>query len=124
MYSIFCRALAVLLAYFLVAPSPAQGLMAATSPQGFRNDTSNPVVIQLTCVVQGVLTQTRPSLVRAGETSPRIDIPARTNKVITVYDARTPNRILFQSAFPGADGVQLYRVKFDMQTGRLKVELQ
>jgi hypothetical protein len=74
----------------LLALLPA-GLRAETLV--FRNDTNAPLVIQGACVVNGRLRHDQPIAMAPGATA-RIVLPG--NKLITVYHAKLPNRILFQ----------------------------
>jgi hypothetical protein len=77
-------------------------------------------VIQAGSVVRGVLRRDPPCALRPGDITPPIMLPG--NKIITIYDARTPNRILFQGVIPAAvedhnygvitDGI---RIRLDMR---------
>jgi hypothetical protein len=71
----------------------------------FRNECKTPVVVQAVSVVGGVLRRDKPYLLNAGDRTPGIMLPG--NKVITVYDSKVPNRILFQGVIP-AGRVDLY----------------
>jgi hypothetical protein len=88
----------------------------------FRNETQMPVVIQAACVVQGTLVRDRPHLLNMGDSSPEIRLPG--NKLITVYDPRTPHRILFQGAIPAAPVNRRYHILPDVPAPRVKIELR
>jgi hypothetical protein len=106
--------LAVLLVCCLPALAPAQGL-------AFRNDCGAPIVVQAVCILPGGVRRDRPYLLKPGEHTPRLLLPG--DKIITVYDARLPNRVLFQGALP-AGGVELrFAVLPHVLPGRVRMEL-
>ncbi len=81
-----------LLAVLLVGCCP---LCARAETLTFRNECDAAVVVQLASVHRGVFCRDRPYLLRPGDaTTPGIVLPG--DKVITVYDAKVPNRVLYQ----------------------------
>jgi hypothetical protein len=85
------------LAVLLIVGSP---LRAPAETLIFSNCCNGAVVVQLASVHRGVFCRDRPYLLRPGDaTTPGIVLPG--DKVITVYDARVPNRVLFQGALTG-----------------------
>jgi hypothetical protein len=79
----------------MAAPPAASGQSLT-----IRNDTTAPLVLQVAAVVRGVLQRGRPALLAPGDTTPAITIPG--NKILTIYDAKAPNRVLFQGVIPGS----------------------
>ncbi len=84
--------LTVLLIGWSAAPASAETLV-------LRNDCNAPIVVQAVSVFRGVFRRDRPYLLRAGDTTPGIVLPG--DKIITVYDAKVPNRVLFQGTVSG-----------------------
>jgi hypothetical protein len=60
----------------------------------FRNDCSAPVVVQAVFVFRGIIRRDKPYLLNPGDTTPAIALPG--DKIITVCEAKAPNRVLFQ----------------------------
>jgi hypothetical protein len=106
--------LAVLLACFWPAEAPAQGLR-------FTNHCTAPVVVQAVCIVPGGVRRDRPYLLKPGEHTPPLLLPG--DKIITVYDARVPNRVLFQGALPAGAGGMHFAVLPHVLPGRVRMEL-
>ncbi len=65
-----------------------------------RNETKASVVVQTTIVVRGVLRRDRPHLVEPNEKAPPIALPG--DKLITIYDPKAPNRVLFEGVVPSS----------------------
>jgi len=97
--------LLALLAVFLVP------VLAQAETVLIRNDCGVPIVIQAGSVVRGVLRRDPPCALKPGDMTPGIMLPG--NKIITIYDARTPNRILFRGVIPAADDDHNYVVISD-----------
>jgi len=86
--------LAVLLLGGSATPASAETLV-------FRNDCKAPVVVQVVSVFRGVFRRDRPYLLHPGDiTKPGVALIG--DKVITIYDAKVPNRILYQGAVPSS----------------------
>jgi hypothetical protein len=112
------RALGVLAVLFVFGTPPR--VRAETLV--FRNDCSVSIIVQLASVHRGVFSRDRPYLLRPGDaTTPGIELPG--DKVITVYDAKVPNRVLFQGALPGSTFDRHFRILPDA-TPRVRVQLQ
>jgi hypothetical protein len=62
-----------------------------------RNDTPMAVVVHASTVCRGVVARARPALLNPKASAP-INLPG--NKVITIYDARFPTRILYRDTLP------------------------
>jgi hypothetical protein len=78
---------------------------AEAGPVYYRNDWNSPVVVQAASVVRGILLRSRPFLLKPGEASPPMILVG--NKVVTVSDAKVPNRILLRDRIP-ASPMKLY----------------
>lgn len=76
----------------------------------FVNETKTPVVVQVTSVVGGSVRRDRPRAVQPGD---RLRLTLPGNKLVNLYDARLPNRILFQGPIPGAMDDQAYSIQLD-----------
>src|SRR5262245_12154594 len=79
--------LAALIVFLTPAVLPAQTIT-------FRNVCRAAVVLETASVVRGVLKRDRPIMLKGGEASPRLALD--TDKLVTIYDARVPNRILYK----------------------------
>jgi hypothetical protein len=77
-----------------------------------RNETPAPLVVQATGVVKGVVVRDRPYLLAAGDLTPPVRIPA--NVMVTVYDARVPNRVLGQTVIHAGRDHQFVAVLPDL----------
>jgi hypothetical protein len=96
---------------FVAANAPAEVLQ-------FRNETTSTVVIQGSCVVRGALVRDRPYLLNAGDKSPDIVLPG--NKIITISEAKVPNRVLFQGVIPAGADDQAFNILPD--GARVRIE--
>jgi hypothetical protein len=105
----------LLVAFAIVLLGP--GLARAQSIQ-FRNETTVPIVVQASCVVRGALVRDRPYLVNANDKSPAITLPG--NKIITVYEAKVPNRALFQGVVAASADNQVFSIQ--SEGTRVKVQ--
>jgi hypothetical protein len=97
-------------------------LPAAAFPETFvfRNECGAPVVVQAVSVFRGRVFRGRPSLLNPTDVSPGVNLPG--DKLITVYDARIPNRILFRGAVPAGAADVFFGVVPDVVPGRVRVE--
>jgi hypothetical protein len=87
------------------------GLARADALQ-FRNDTSAPVIVQGACVAVGNrLVRDRPYLLNPTDQTPAIVLPG--NKIITITEAKVPNRVLFQGVIPAGTEDQVFSIKTD-----------
>jgi hypothetical protein len=86
-----------------------------------RNDASAPVVVQAVSVCRGVYRRDRPYLLRPGDVStPGITLPG--DKIITVYDATIPNRVLFHGSLPACPRNQYFRLLPDGPHPQLRMQ--
>jgi hypothetical protein len=110
-----CLRLTAGLLFLMLAPA-----LANAEALQFRNDTPVPVVVQAACVVNGRLVRDRPYLLSPSDKTPAITLPG--NKVITISEAKVPNRVLFQGVVPAGTEDQLFGVEVDGT--HLKLEKQ
>ena len=73
-----------------------------------RNECPIPLVVQTGSVVRGVLRRDPPVTLKNGDITPGTMLPG--NKIITIYDARNPNRILYRGTIPAAIQDQQYGI--------------
>ena len=85
----------------------------------FRNDIGQPIIIQAACVYRGALRRDRPYLLKPGDSTPAIVMPG--NKVITIYDGRRLNKVIFKGAIPGGATDKSFNVKPE-PAGGVKLE--
>lgn len=102
---------------FVVLAMPA---LASAEALQFQNEAGAPVVVQAACVVRGRLLRDRPYLVQVNDKSPAIVLPG--DKVITIYEAKVPNRVLFQGVIPAGLEDQAFSIKLDAKPPGLKLE--
>ena len=107
--------LAALCVAWSAAPIRAETLV-------FHNDCKSPIVVQVVSVSHGVFRRDRPYLLRHGEaTTPGIALPG--DKVITVSDAKLPNRVLFQGAMPAGSLDRHYSILPDAPSPRVRLRM-
>lgn len=89
---------------------------------GFRNDTSDTIIIQETVVVGGQPRFGRPQRLFAGEAVRDTPLPGGQRRV-SVYDPKNPNQPIFTGNFPCPGGTEnvLYRIKRDAR-GQIAIE--
>jgi hypothetical protein len=107
----------------LLAALVVFGLPSLASAQGvaFRNECTAPVIVQAVAIgPRGVIRRDRPYLLNPGAATPPIMLPG--DKIITIYDARVPNRILFQGTIPAGRAELHFRVVHDVAPGRVRIE--
>jgi hypothetical protein len=93
------RLLALLIVLCAATQAPAQAIRLASEVPG-------PVVVQVTAVFKGRLYRSEPVLLKPGASSPAITLPG--DRIITIYDARAPNVVLFRDGVPaGTDDLYL-----------------
>jgi hypothetical protein len=69
----------------------------------------------------GVVRRDRPYLLNPGDATPAIVLPG--DKIVTIYDARVPNRVLYMGAIP-AKSKDRYGVVPDVLPGRVRLEIR
>jgi hypothetical protein len=97
-------------------------LVPATAPAEsvtFANETNLPLVVQVASVIGGFVRRDRPCPVPPGV---KIRIPLPGNKLINVYDARGPNRVLYQGRIPASNEDQHFAIRTEFR-GPQKVRL-
>ncbi len=104
---------AVLVICFLPASAPAQ-------PLAFRNECNAPVVVQAVSIFRGRVFRDRPYMLGPGDATPAIALPG--DKLLTIYDAKVPNRVIFKGAIPPAAGPALFGVVADVLPGQVRIE--
>ncbi|HZY85584.1 MAG TPA: hypothetical protein VFE78_12190 [Gemmataceae bacterium] len=93
---------------------------AGAEALAFRNECKAPVVVQAVSVFRGRVFRDKPYLLKTGDTTPDIVLPG--DKVITVYDAKVPNRVLFQGALPASPNNQAFGIVPDVPPPKVRVE--
>jgi hypothetical protein len=88
--------IALLLALAAPCLVPAQ---AAGESITFVNDTKAPLVVQLATAVRGGIRRDRPYQIAPGD---KVVISLPGNKLVNIYDARLPNRVLYQGTLPAS----------------------
>jgi hypothetical protein len=106
-----------LLAVLIVCSVPA---LANAESLYFRNECKYPVVVQGVSIVRGVLRRDRPYMLKPGDSTPGIMLPG--DKIITVYDAKVPNRVLFQGAISAGAKDQYFGIVPDKMPPRVRME--
>jgi hypothetical protein len=96
-----------LLAVALLDLSSAASVAAS---MGFRNDTPTPVIVRGASVVNRTVRQGPPHLLQPkGVAWDRILFPG--NKLITIYDAKQPSRLLYQGTIPNPGNDQFFSIQ-------------
>ena len=85
----------------------------------FRNDTGAPIIVQAACVVQGGVQRDRPHLLQPNEAC-RIGLSG--NKLITVYNPKMPNQVLFQTTIPAGNDDLYFSLRYDQAQGKVVLE--
>jgi hypothetical protein len=102
----------------LIVVCPA---LASAEAVTFRNECTAPMVVQAVSIGPGgVVRRDRPYLLNPGDATPGIVLPG--DKIVTIYDARVPNRVLFQGAIPAGRADQYFGVVPDAVPGRVRIE--
>jgi hypothetical protein len=103
-----------LLAMLVVVAIPA-ALHAETIV--IENTTAVPIVVQASSIVKGQVNRGAPAMLKPGDSTPGIQLPG--NKVITIYDAKTPNKVLFQGVIPAGNNDLNLGILIDPKTGKI-----
>lgn len=88
----------------------------------FRNECTAPVVVQAVSVFRGRVFRDRPYLLNPGDATPAVGIPG--DKIITVYDAKVPNRVLFRDAIPAGRADLHFGILPDAVPGKARIEIR
>ena len=79
-----------------------------------------PIVVQASSIVRGQVNRAAPAMLQPTDATPGIQLPG--NKVITIYDAKTPNKVLYQGVIPAGNADLNLGIVIDPKTGKLKLE--
>ena len=96
---------AILIAVALPFCLPLQALAETVV---FVNDTKVAIVVQVATVIRGKVVRGAPCTLRKGE---KVPITVLGNKLVNIYDARLPNRVLFQGTIPASPVDAIYSIK-------------
>ena len=88
----------------------------------FRNECNVPIVVQAASVSHGTFVRGCPYLLRPGDESPGIALPGE--KVLTIYDGKVPNRVLFQKAMPAGSLDVKFSILPDVPSPRVRIQVQ
>ncbi|HKI37820.1 MAG TPA: hypothetical protein VKA46_38560 [Gemmataceae bacterium] len=72
------------------------------------NDTKGTVVVQVATVIRGAVRRGAPTTLGPGE---KTSITVLGNKLVNVYDARFPNKMLFQGTITASKDDGIYAIK-------------
>src|SRR5262245_33744741 len=113
----------------LLAGTILAALPAAAQARGiaFRNELNLPIVVQGTSIVNNMVRQGRPFLLYPNK-SGMDQIPAAGNRLIVIYDANQPSRVLYKDVVPYAGKEMHFAVQVDppanpRERGPLKAKL-
>ncbi len=84
------------------------------------NDTKATVVIQLSTVVRGSVRRDRPYTLNPGD---KVRIALAGDKLVHVYDARVPTRVLFQGTIGASLIDQGFLLQPDAATGKMTMDV-
>ena len=114
----FLKRSAILIALALPFLLPVKALAETIV---FVNDTNHTIVVQVATVVRGKVIRGAPCTLKAGEKVP-ISVPG--NKLVNIYDARLPTRLLFQGTVPASLVDAAYSIKqSDPRLPKVDVEM-
>jgi hypothetical protein len=88
----------------------------------FRNTCPVPVVVQAVVVYRGAIRRDKPYVLKPGDMTPSLALPG--DKVITVYEATIPNRVLFQGAVASGRKDRFFDIAPDVLPGRVRLDLR
>jgi hypothetical protein len=101
-----------LLAFALAPAARAETLV-------FRNETGGQIVLQAASVVNGIARRDRPCLLNHRDVA-RVCLPG--DKLIAIYDARMPNRVLHQTTISAGNEDLMFAIRFDPVHGQASLE--
>jgi hypothetical protein len=85
-----------------------------------RNQCDNPVIVQVAGIHRGIFRRDRPRLLQPGETTPRLAVPG--DKILTIFDAQMPNRVLLQSALSASSPNRQFLILPDPPSLRVRLQ--
>jgi hypothetical protein len=81
-----------------------------------QNTTAVPIVVQASSIVGKQVNRAAPAMLNPNDGTPGIQLPG--NKVITIYDAKTPNKVLYQGVIPAGNQDLNLGIVVDPKTGK------
>jgi hypothetical protein len=81
-----------------------------------QNTSSVPIVVQASSIVGKQVNRAAPAMLNPNDATPGIQLPG--NKVITIYDAKTPNKVLYQGVIPEGKQDLNLGIVVDPKTGK------
>jgi hypothetical protein len=103
------RLLAVLILALLPAALHAESIT-------IQNTTPVAIVVQASSIVGKQVNRAAPAMLNPTDATPGIQLPG--NKVITIYDAKTPNKVLWQGVIPAGNQDLNLGIVVDPKTGK------
>jgi hypothetical protein len=107
----------------LVLTVLALGLLPASAAAEniqIKNEAGGPIIVVASCVVRGQKVSVGPFKLDPNDATPNICLPG--NKVIQVYDAKAPNRLIYQGAVPGGPNDGTWAIMPDPQRPGFKLD--
>jgi hypothetical protein len=86
----------------------------------FRNQSNSAVIVQVAGINRGIFRRDRPHLLQPGEMTPILLVPG--DKIVTLFDAKIPNRVLYQSALPSNSLDRRFLILPDLSPSRLRLQ--
>jgi hypothetical protein len=86
----------------------------------FYNETSGPLVVQTSYILQGTVRQGPRLPLAPSDKTPPIVLPG--NKIVTIYDPRMPTRPVFQGTIPAGTDDLSFNIVPDAPAPRVKIE--
>jgi hypothetical protein len=113
-----CKIGAILVALALPLLLPTA---ASAETLVFMNDTKATLVVQVATVVRGTVRRGPPYSIGPGE---KARITVAGDKIVNVYDARLPNRALFQGTIPASKDDGTYSISQpDLRVPKVSVDM-
>ncbi len=81
------------------------------------NTTGMPIIVQATSIVNKQVNRAAPAMLKPSDSTPGIQLPG--NKIITIYDAKNPNKVLFQGVVPAGNADLNLGIVVDPKTGKI-----
>jgi hypothetical protein len=75
------------------------------------------IVVQASSIDGKKVERAAPAMLNPNDTTPAIQL--RGNKVITIYDAKTPNKVLYQGVIPAGNQDLNLGIVIDPKTGKI-----
>ncbi len=108
---------AILIALLLPFLLPAKGFAETLL---FKNDTKETLVVQVATVIRGAVRRGPPTTLLPGD---KMRVNVLGNKLVHVYNARFPNRVLFQGTLTASTEDAAYSINQpDLHLAKVEVE--